>query len=164
MTHKRDTTYMERSSWWEARVKHGEYSGGRESRTHYIWRSMLSRCYLVSNKDYPRYGGRGIDVCPGWHYYDNFLAYMGDAPNGHSLDRIDNEKGYWPDNCRWATASKQQRNKRNTKRYVRESDGFTGVLVECAQLLGVSKALAHWRFKTWGTFKKGEKWQLQKVG
>jgi hypothetical protein len=77
---------------------------------------MMDRCLSPGSNTYRNYGGRGISVCPQWRDFRGFLADMGERPSrGHSLDRIDNEKGYEPGNCRWATAKQQGRNKRNSR-------------------------------------------------
>ena len=151
-------SYMQSESWWEARIKHGAYLGGIESPEHYIWRSMRSRCLRVSDPSFSYYGGRGIKVCERWATFENFLDDMGERPSSdHSLDRVDVNGDYCPENCRWATRSEQQKNKSTTRKFAGRG-GFIGTLVECAQLLGISKELAHWRFKNWGTFCKGEEW------
>lgn len=80
-----------------------------------IWTGMNERCERASHKDFFNYGGRGITVCDRWR--DDFWAFvadMGDRPEGMSLDRIDNDRGYEPNNCRWATASEQRLNQRRT--------------------------------------------------
>jgi hypothetical protein len=143
--------------WMATRYKHGGYLGGKEIPEHYTWRTMLARCTNPKNKQYPLYGGRGITVCARWLDYANFLADMGSRPEGMSLDRVDNNKGYAPDNCRWATRSQQQRNKSTTRIYT--NGEFIGTLVECATYLGMSKELAHYHWKHSKTFEKGVTWR-----
>jgi len=148
------------TKWMAARTKHGGYLGGKERPEHYVWRSMLARCCNANHPYYSYYGGRGIQVCAAWMQYEAFFADVGPRPSAeHSLDRIDNDGNYEPGNVRWATKSEQQRNKTTTKLY---SNGhFCGTLVDCARYLGLSKELAHWRWKTWNTFEKGnDAWHL----
>jgi hypothetical protein len=152
-----------RAAWLAARTKHGAYAGGKETPEHYTWRTMHARCKNPNAASYPHYGGRGISVCIRWGKFENFLADMGPRPGpGYSLERKNTQQGYRPSNCRWATRSEQQKNKTTTRWF---SDGeFSGTLVECAAYLHISKSLALWRWKTWGTFEKGKKWrQLQRA-
>lgn len=77
---------------------------------------MLRRCHEPTYPQFADYGGRGITVCDRWQVFENFLADMGHCPKGLTLEREDNDKGYEPNNCRWATRAEQQRNRRNTIR------------------------------------------------
>jgi hypothetical protein len=78
------------------------------------WQNMIARCQNPLHPIYDNYGGRGITVCERWKTFVNFFADMGERPDSKSLDRIDNEKGYFPDNCRWATKQEQDLNRRPT--------------------------------------------------
>lgn len=100
----------------------GRFSGGKNSPTYTTWTAMINRCLNKKHTAYPRYGGAGVTVCQQWtgdSGFTNFLRDMGERPTGHTLDRIDNSKGYSPDNCRWATTTQQYQN----KRVVRDSAG-----------------------------------------
>lgn len=95
---------------------HGDRSVKNTAPEYAAWKSMRSRCMNLNNKAYPRYGGRGITVCEQWSEYPVFLKDIGRKPSAlHSLDRIDNNKGYSPANCRWATTQQQSRNRRSNK-------------------------------------------------
>lgn len=76
------------------------------------WAAMVERCTSPASQGWKNYGGRGITVCERWLRFDNFLEDMGIPPAGCTLDRKDNDKGYSPENCRWATPKEQRANQR----------------------------------------------------
>lgn len=103
---------------------------------HRSWSSMRSRCNNPNHHAYDYYGGRGIKVCERWDSFELFLADMGPRPSlSHSLDRIDNDKGYSPDNCRWATQIEQRLN--NSSIRLVEIDGVTRRLFEWSHISGI---------------------------
>lgn len=107
------------------------------SKTHAYrsWACMLQRCTNSKNTHFKYYGGRGITVCESWKSFENFYSDMGDRPEGMSLDRIDSNKGYYADNCRWSTNKEQQRNRRDTRKIT--LNGQTKPLKEWADSCGV---------------------------
>lgn len=116
-------------------LKHGEGRNGHETQEYHAWSNMLSRCNNPKHSHYADYGGRGITVCERWKSYVNFLADMGRAPSDTSIDRVDNERGYEPTNCRWATKSEQNGNARNANK---------GAPVRTLEIVGRTRSLAQW--------------------
>lgn len=116
-----------------------------ESGLYHTWWLMRRRCEHPAHKSYADYGGRGIKVCERWHDVRMFVEDMGPRPAGASLDRINNDGNYEPSNCRWATKSEQQLNKRNTA-YL-EVDGVTLPRSVWAKRTGISHSLITYRLK-----------------
>lgn len=84
-----------------------------DKKIYWIWADMKSRCSNENHKAYHNYGGRGIRVCERWQSFDNFYSDMAPRPEGMMLDRIDNDAGYGPENCKWSTRKEQNSNRRN---------------------------------------------------
>jgi hypothetical protein len=115
-----------------------------------VWFGITQRCENPESRNYEHYGARGITVCAGWHSVENFVATMGQKPDGLSIDRIDNNKGYWCGqcdeclplerelNCRWETYVTQNRNKNNNRHLT--AQGRTMLLVEWVLETGIPKS------------------------
>lgn len=92
--------------------KHGHSSRGHTTPTYRTWDHMKQRCQNPKHERFKDWGGRGIAVCERWLKFENFLADMGERPEGMTIERMDNDKGYEPGNCKWATSAEQSANKR----------------------------------------------------
>ena len=119
-----------------ANVTHGHTSRNGCSSEYRSWNSMRQRCNNPKNDRYKDYGGRGIKVCVRWQNFSNFLADMGARPKHTSIDRINNDGNYGPENCRWATYQQQQRNGRRVKIVTRS--GITGSFRDVCESLGLN--------------------------
>ena len=110
--------------------------GSPELRTYAVWKHLRRRCDNRRNAKYRHYGGRGIIYDPKWTSFEGFVADMGLAPPGMSLDRIDNDGPYCRTNCRWATPKQQSRNRRFNR--IIEFNGERKPLAAWAEQLGIS--------------------------
>jgi hypothetical protein len=106
---------------------------------------MISRCTKPNDPAYPRYGGAGITVCDRWLIFENFYEDMGPRPPKYTLDRIDNSRGYSPDNCRWVGWATQARNKSVIRFYTYK--GETLCLKDWGERFGISKCMMYYRLK-----------------
>lgn len=129
--------------------------GMTDSPTYVSWVEMRRRCR--SDRHRAEYRDRGITVCERWRKFENFLADMGERPDGLTLDRIDNDGNYEPGNCRWATPDQQSRNRRSVKlspedaAWIRAGDGLiTHAMM--AEVLGVSQPIV-------SRIARGRKWR-----
>lgn len=118
--------------------KHGHAVNGRRSPTMTVWSNMIDRCTRNSHVEWHNYGGRGIKVCKRWLTFENFLQDMGERPGlQYRLERINNNAGYSPKNCRWATQREQMRNTRHN--HFVDVDGTRICQKDAADLLGVPR-------------------------
>lgn len=132
---KENCAWVQRSTWAVGANSPGFLHGKSRSRIYNTWLSMIKRTTNPKERIYKYYGGRGITVCPKWLTFAGFYEDMGDRPEGCSLDRLDNDKGYDKENCRWATRLQQVRNQRRTIRVT--VNGETMPLAELADRMAL---------------------------
>lgn len=124
--------------------KHG-HGWPKKSRTYLSWQEMKRRCRNPKAPWFELYGGRGISVCERWDKFENFLADMGERPDGRTLERIESNGNYEPGNCRWATPGEQNR---NTSRNIWvDVDGERLCVRDWATRLGLSWASVRGRLR-----------------
>lgn len=133
-------------------LKHGYHKKSWYS----SYKAMMERCYLPSSGNYERYGGKGITVCEEWHDINKFAEWVelsGYTP-GLTIDRIDVNKGYSPDNCQWVTKKQQSNNRKNTIFYTYK--GETKALTDWAEIFGINRYTLYDRIQ-----KRG--WSVEKA-
>lgn len=128
-------------------IKHGDAKRGQVKRLYRIWANMISRCNNPNKPDYQYYGERGVRVCDEWMDYSVFQIWS--INNGYSndltLDRINVNQNYCPENCRWATIKTQQNNKRSNHRL--EFNGENHTISEWAEILNINRTVIKDRLK-----------------
>ena len=135
-------------------TKHGHAKNATPTKTYSTWLAMRQRCENPQHASYAQYGGRGITVSSEWQTFEAFLADMGEKPNNTSLDRIDNSKGYFKLNCRWATRHEQQANISSNVHVIYQGKPF--IIATLARHLGVNwmtlkyRINANWPEEKWG--------------
>ena len=120
--------------------------GMSRAREYVSWCNMVRRCTKPAATQFAHYGGRGILICERWKAFENFFADMGPRPAGRSLDRIDVNGNYEPDNCRWVTQQEQSSNTR-VNRYI-TAYGVRMTLSQWADAIGVKRPTFHKRLRT----------------
>lgn len=127
-------------------VTHGANKGGNSTATYRCWQAMKTRCTNPKAQSWQYYGGRGIGICARWlTSFDNFLQDMGEKPEGMSIDRIDNDKSYSKENCRWATTLEQANNVRSNHKITFR--GQTKTLSQWSVCLGLKATKLRDRLK-----------------
>lgn len=129
--------------------KHGAAIRTNELRqTYNIWLMMKQRCKNPNDKSYSNYGGRGISICEKWENFEGFLEDMGKKPQGLSIERIDNEKGYFKENCKWATRKEQNNNRRDNTYFI--IDGIKVTRTQIQDLMKWTRSMYRRRFEKYG--------------
>lgn len=120
---------------------------GKKTKLYRVWCSMRERCSNPNNKSYSRYGGRGITVCEEWNSFSTFKEWA--LKNGYfeklTIDRINNEEGYKPSNCRWVDHKTQNRN--YSRNHLITYMGKTQCLTDWAEEFGIKRATVLYRLK-----------------
>lgn len=139
----------------ESRIFCSTTHGKRKTKTYSIWNSMKQRCNNEKSLFFAHYGARGVFVCDRWKdSFQNFIDDMGECPSGMSIDRINNDGPYSPENCRWSSKKTQARNRRSNK--VIEFNGQIKTLSEWAESLNIKLGTLHSRLNR-------SKWPVEKA-
>lgn len=110
--------------------------GCSKTKIYRVFMAMHARCKNPNHISYPRYGAKGVTVCERWAKFEQFIADMGMRKPGQSIDRVDNTKGYSPENCRWATVKEQANNHSNNRHLT--VNGETKTLAQWGETVGMS--------------------------
>lgn len=102
-----------------------------------VWQQLRDRCRNPSNKKFYLYGARGVTVCARWDNFSNFLEDMGPRPRGATIERVNSDKGYCPENCKWATYTEQNRN--TSRNSMITFEGVTRCASEWAEITGLTR-------------------------
>jgi hypothetical protein len=135
-------------------LKHGATSrllngSKRQSAEYVVWQGMMARCRPSNASKFRHHAGRGITVCDRWHSFESFILDMGQRPYPKAtIERINNDIGYQPDNCRWASWTDQANNKQTSKRYT--VNGVTGTRAELCRHFGMRYGAVKQRMNTLG--------------
>lgn len=136
-----------------SRIKTTHGHAAKKTRTYTVWKNMNVRCLCPSQEAYKDYGLRGIKVCKRWRFgtknaFANFLADMGEAKKGLTIDRINNDGSYTKSNCRWVTPSENCNNKRNNRRFT--MNGKTKTITQWARERGIKPSVVRERINKLG--------------
>jgi hypothetical protein len=138
LKHKRTSLCNTCSKVWVAKGRATHGMSGNSNKTYSSWLNMRKRCYEPTNNRFEHYGGKGINVCDRWkNSFENFLEDMGERPEGKTLDRINLDKDYCPENCKWSNAIQQANNKSNNLLIEETSTGVTYSLKRWCEILGL---------------------------
>lgn len=137
----------------EALIKRNTSHGLSKTSEYKTWKDMRQRCYNKNNKEYANYGARGITVCSRWDDFSKFLEDMGGRPSTlHTIDRIDVNLGYCPENCRWADIDTQSNNKRTTPKI--KYNGKEQTISQWCREYGIDVSKVQYRIKQGMTLEK----------
>ena len=136
----------------------GEAMGVYGTPFYKVWQNIKTRCYNKNTSDYKRYGGRGIRVCKRWHNFKSFYKDMFDSyKKGLTIERIDNNKNYSRENCRWATRREQANNTRHIKRAKKYCyKGIEDTIKNWANYLGIKRSTLDMRLRSYN-------WSIEKA-
>ncbi len=127
-------------------TKHGYAKRGHQNKAWSIWAGMRKRCFNPKSVGYDNYGGRGITICERWEKFENFIEDMGECPEDYSIERIDVNKGYEPNNCKWIPLNEQSK---NTTRVIRITyNGETRLLADWARHFSIDYRTISYRLNS----------------